>query len=50
MGFGSQLIKRVLAADFGPDVEVLYEQGGLICRLSAPMADIRAPLPLVDLQ
>jgi two-component sensor histidine kinase len=49
MGFGSQLIKRVLAADFGPDVEVLYEEGGLICRLSAPMADIRAPMPLVDL-
>ena len=49
MGFGSQLIKRVLAADFGPDVEVLYEASGLICRLSAPMAKICAPLPLVDL-
>jgi two-component sensor histidine kinase len=49
MGFGSQLIKRVLAADFGPDVEVLYQASGLICRLSAPMANIRAPKPLVDL-
>jgi two-component sensor histidine kinase len=49
MGFGSQLIKRVLKADFGPDVEVRYEPSGLICRLSAPMANIRAPLPLVDL-
>jgi two-component sensor histidine kinase len=48
MGFGSQLIQRVLSADFGPDVEVLYEASGLICRLSAPMANIRAPLPLVD--
>jgi two-component sensor histidine kinase len=49
MGFGSQLIQRVLTADFGPDVEVIYQAGGLICRLSAPMANIRAPLPLVDL-
>jgi two-component sensor histidine kinase len=49
MGFGSQLIKRVLAADFGVDVEVTYEASGLICRLSAPMADIRAPIALVDL-
>jgi two-component sensor histidine kinase len=49
MGFGSQLIQRVLSADFGPDVEVLYEASGLICRLSAPMANIRAPLPLVEL-
>jgi two-component sensor histidine kinase len=49
MGFGSQLIRRVLAADFGPDVEVRYEASGLICRFSAPMADIRAPQPLVDL-
>jgi two-component sensor histidine kinase len=48
-GFGSQLIKRVLTADFGSDVEVRYEPSGLICRLSAPMAEIRAPLPLVDL-
>jgi two-component sensor histidine kinase len=50
MGFGSQLIKRVLAADFGSDVEVLYQESGLICRLSAPMANIRAPTPLVELQ
>jgi hypothetical protein len=28
---------------------VRYEPGGLICRLSAPMAEIRAPQPLVDL-
>jgi two-component sensor histidine kinase len=49
-GFGSRLIKRVLAADFGPDVELRYERSGLICRLSAPMADICAPVPLVDLQ
>ena len=50
IGFGSQLIMRVLGADFGPDVEMLYEPGGLTFRLSAPMANIRAPVPLVDLQ
>ena len=37
-GFGSQLIRRVLAADFGGTVELNYEPGGFVCRLSAPIA------------
>jgi two-component sensor histidine kinase len=36
-GFGSQLIRRVLAADFGGKVELSYEPSGFVCRLSAPM-------------
>jgi two-component sensor histidine kinase len=48
LGFGSLLIRRVLEADFGPNVETLYQERGLICRLSAPMANIRAPVPLID--
>jgi two-component sensor histidine kinase len=44
-GFGSQLIERVLTADFGK-VEVSYEPTGLICRLTAPMDQIRAPASL----
>jgi two-component sensor histidine kinase len=43
-GFGSLLIRRVLEADFGPDVEVLYQESGLICRMSAAMAHVRAPV------
>ena len=32
-GFGSQLIERVLSADFEGEVELRYEPEGLICRL-----------------
>lgn len=39
-GFGSQLIERVLAADFGGKVEVAYEANGVICRFTAPMENI----------
>lgn len=46
-GFGSQLIERVLSADFGK-VEVSYERTGLICRLSAPIDHIRGPVPLIQ--
>ena len=44
-GFGSQLIERVLTADFGK-VEVLYEPTGLICRLTALMEHVRGPATL----
>jgi two-component sensor histidine kinase len=36
-GFGSQLIRRVLAADFGGKAELSYDSEGVVCRLSAPM-------------
>lgn len=35
-GFGTQLIKRVLAGDFGGRVDLSYEESGLVCQLSAP--------------
>ncbi|MCD6071597.1 MAG: hypothetical protein K0S42_2113 [Microvirga sp.] len=44
-GFGSQLIERVLAADFGGKVEVAYEPTGVICRFTAPMENINQALP-----
>jgi two-component sensor histidine kinase len=43
-GFGSQLIERVLAADFGGKVEVAYEPTGVICRFTAPMENINQAL------
>jgi two-component sensor histidine kinase len=46
-GFGSQLIQRVLAADFGGETEVRYEPRGLLCTLTAPLENLnpkaRAP-------
>ena len=35
-GFGSRLIKTLLAKDFGGTVDLRYEPGGVICRLDAP--------------
>jgi two-component sensor histidine kinase len=37
-GFGSQLIRRVLAGDFGGDVTMDFAPDGLKLRLTAPMA------------
>jgi two-component sensor histidine kinase len=34
-GFGSKLIKTVLAEDFGGAVELRYEPTGLVCLLTA---------------
>jgi two-component sensor histidine kinase len=42
-GFGSQLIKRVLAGDFGGRVELSYEPPGFVCLLSAPQAKCCPP-------
>jgi two-component sensor histidine kinase len=44
-GFGSRLIERVWVGDFGGDVEIAYEPSGVICRLSAPMENLRQALP-----
>jgi two-component sensor histidine kinase len=35
-GFGTQLIKKVLAGEFGGWVDLSYEETGFICQLSAP--------------
>ena len=37
-GFGSRLIKSLLAHDFGGAVDLRYEPAGLVCRLRAPLA------------
>jgi two-component sensor histidine kinase len=44
-GFGSLLIRRVLAADFGGKVELRYEPDGFVCHLTAPMARCCPPSP-----
>jgi two-component sensor histidine kinase len=35
-GFGSKLLSRVLAADFGGQVDVCYHSTGLVCTMKAP--------------
>ncbi|MEO8894588.1 MAG: HWE histidine kinase domain-containing protein, partial [Rhizomicrobium sp.] len=37
-GFGSRLIKNLLAQDFGGTVDLRYEASGLTCQLDAPRA------------
>jgi two-component sensor histidine kinase len=44
-GFGSRLIERVWVGDFGGAVEIAYEASGVICRLSAPVENLRQALP-----
>jgi PAS domain S-box-containing protein len=36
-GFGSRLIERSLAAEFGGDVRIDYEPAGVVCRIEAPL-------------
>jgi two-component sensor histidine kinase len=36
-GFGSQIIERVLAAEFGGSVAMGYYPTGLVCTLTAPL-------------
>jgi two-component sensor histidine kinase len=42
-GFGSRLIERVLANDFGAKVCITYPAGGVVCKLLAPLANLKAP-------
>jgi len=44
-GFGSELIEGGLAWDFGGCVDVSYEPSGFICRLTALMENLGAPVP-----
>ena len=39
-GFGSRLIERVTAAEFGGEVKLDYPPGGLCWRLTAPYAGL----------
>jgi two-component sensor histidine kinase len=41
LGFGSRLISRVLEDDFRGSVEVSYGSTGLICRLTAPLENLK---------
>jgi two-component sensor histidine kinase len=41
-GFGSRLIERVLANDFGANVRITYPAGGIACELLAPLANLKA--------
>lgn len=44
-GFGSRLIERVLAADFGGTPQLAFEPEGVVFRLIAPAARLREPSP-----
>lgn len=37
-GYGSRLLGRVLAGEFGKPAEVIYAPEGLVCRIAAPLA------------
>lgn len=39
-GFGSRLIERLLANDFGGEVRIDYAAGGVVCKLSAPLSNL----------
>jgi two-component sensor histidine kinase len=41
-GFGTRVIKSMLASDFQGAVEVSYEPGGVICTLKTPVENLRA--------
>ncbi|KAB1074269.1 PAS domain-containing protein [Methylobacterium planeticum] len=41
-GFGSRLIERGLAGAIGGAVALLYEPGGVVCRVEAPLAGFQA--------
>ena len=47
-GFGSQLVERGLAADFKGEVEIAYKHTGLVCTLTAPLANLRYAQPFYD--
>ncbi|HEX8418110.1 MAG TPA: HWE histidine kinase domain-containing protein [Methylobacterium sp.] len=36
-GFGSRMIERGLASEFGGDVQILYEPAGVVCTLDIPL-------------
>lgn len=42
-GFGSQLIERLLAAEFSGEVVLAFEAAGIVCAVDAPLAAIQQP-------
>jgi two-component sensor histidine kinase len=40
IGFGSRLINRIIGADLGGAVELLYKSSGVICRVTAPIQNL----------
>ena len=43
-GFGTRLITRGLAGDVGGKVQIDYETTGVVCTLTAPLAELTEPL------
>ena len=43
-GFGTRLVKTMLAQDFGGKVELTYDPAGVVCRLDAPSPQALATL------
>lgn len=41
-GFGSQLIERSLAADFGDRIRIEFAPGGVVCTIDAPVRRLRS--------
>jgi two-component sensor histidine kinase len=39
-GFGNRVIKDFMAADFGGDVRLTFEPTGVVCQLTAPLANL----------
>ena len=39
-GFGSRLIERMLANDFGGQVQTFYRPGGVVCELICPLSNL----------
>lgn len=42
-GFGTRLVQRGLAAEFGGDVALEYRTDGLICTITAPLENMVSP-------
>lgn len=48
-GFGTRMLRRVLATDLGGEVKLEFRENGLICRVRAPLKDA-LPHPLQSYQ
>jgi two-component sensor histidine kinase len=48
-GFGSRLIERSLAEDFGGEVRITYDPGGILCELTTRMSNLHI-VPETDLE
>jgi two-component sensor histidine kinase len=39
-GFGTRMIKRLLAVEFGGQVDLEFAPDGVVCRVSAPVPEL----------